>query len=238
MIDLDSDRPAYRQLAEKFRTDIGRGRYRPGAAIPSEVALGQRYDVSRNTVRLAMGLLRQEGLVVTRQGRGTFVRSAVPVRRRAVSAVPPGLRTDATDREVRADTRVAGLLDVAVGTPVFERRTSSHDGGLPQETSASYVPLDLATAVFQRQPCATGTIAALASAGVEVTEIHELVRARMPHPDEARALAVPTGTPVFTITRTMYAGDRPVEAAVDIVLPADRVELAYRAEPHGRPPVL
>jgi GntR family transcriptional regulator len=59
------------------------------------------------------------------------------------------------------------------------------------------------------------------SIGVHVTEVHEAIRASMPTPDEARELAMGPGTPVFRITRTHWAGDRPVEIA-DITVPADR----------------
>ena len=76
MIDRTSRRAAYRQLSDLLRADIRRGEYGPGAALPSEVALVARYGVGRNTVRLAMEVLRDDGLVVTRHGCGTFVRDS------------------------------------------------------------------------------------------------------------------------------------------------------------------
>jgi len=48
---------------------------RPRATLPSESYLQQEYGVSRGTVRMAIGILRDEGLVVTIGGRGTFVRA-------------------------------------------------------------------------------------------------------------------------------------------------------------------
>lgn len=74
MIDPSSDRAVYRQLSDLLRADIGRGEYGPGAALPSEAKLMDRYRIGRNTVRLAMEVLRDDGLVVTRHGCGTFVR--------------------------------------------------------------------------------------------------------------------------------------------------------------------
>lgn len=67
----------YRQLADSLRADIGAAKHGPGTVIPSEAQLVERFGVSRNTVRLAMEVLRDEGLVVTRHGRGTFVREDV-----------------------------------------------------------------------------------------------------------------------------------------------------------------
>ena len=48
----------------------------PRAPLPSESYLQHQYGVSRGTVRAAVGILRDEGLVVTIGGRGTFVRPA------------------------------------------------------------------------------------------------------------------------------------------------------------------
>ncbi|SHN23701.1 GntR family transcriptional regulator [Cryptosporangium aurantiacum] len=75
MLDPDLDRALYRQLADLLRADIRSGVYGPGTPIPSEAKLIASHGIGRNTVRLAMEVLRDEGLVVTRQGRGTFVLS-------------------------------------------------------------------------------------------------------------------------------------------------------------------
>ncbi|GAA0279185.1 GntR family transcriptional regulator [Cryptosporangium japonicum] len=245
MIDPHGDRAVYRQLADQLRADINSGEYGPGAAIPSEATLMQRYGVARNTVRLAMVMLREEGLVVTHHGRGTFVRESLPIRTissdryRAALASPElgEYRTEVTHQEVPATAQVAALLGVAVGTPVLERRILFLDGSLPQQLSTSYIPAELVAgtpvADPQREPWAGGTIGALAGIDVRVTSVREVVRARMPLPDETRSLAVAVGTPMLTVTRTMFAGDRPVEAAVDIVVPGDRGELEYRIDLDG-----
>jgi hypothetical protein len=64
----------------------------------------------------------------------------------------------------------------------------------------------------------------------KLTAVEERLRARMPMRDEIEALNIPGGVPVLTITRRMFAGERVVEVAHDIVLPADRTELEYRIE--------
>jgi GntR family transcriptional regulator len=72
-IDHLGQEPLYRQLAAILRQRIERGDLEPGQAMPSESYLQQEHGVSRGTVRMAIGLLRDEGLVVTLSGRGTFV---------------------------------------------------------------------------------------------------------------------------------------------------------------------
>lgn len=71
-IDLRSAEPSYRQLAGKLRAAIQRGEIRPGEALPSLAYLQQETGLAVNTVRKAIALLADEGLVVTVQGRGTY----------------------------------------------------------------------------------------------------------------------------------------------------------------------
>jgi len=67
--------PRYQQIAAILRARIEAGKLAPGQRIPSEPTLMQEFGVARNTARHAIGLLRDEELVVTVPGVGTFVRS-------------------------------------------------------------------------------------------------------------------------------------------------------------------
>ncbi|HWL52407.1 MAG TPA: substrate-binding domain-containing protein [Chthoniobacteraceae bacterium] len=68
--------PVYRQVAAVLRAEIV-GEGTPGRQLPTERELAARFRVSILTVRAAVGLLVEEGLVIREQGRGTFVRSVV-----------------------------------------------------------------------------------------------------------------------------------------------------------------
>jgi len=65
--------PVYRQLARILRERIASGDLAPNRPIPSEAQLRQQYAVARGTAR-AVQVLRDERLVVTVPGRGTYVR--------------------------------------------------------------------------------------------------------------------------------------------------------------------
>ena len=65
--------PRYRQLASALRADITEGRYGVGDHLPPEMELCQIYAASRHTVRDALRLLREAGLVQRRRGAGTTV---------------------------------------------------------------------------------------------------------------------------------------------------------------------
>ncbi|MHA6795822.1 winged helix-turn-helix domain-containing protein [Pseudonocardia bannensis] len=76
MHDLDPDdpRPPYQQVANALRAAILTRTFQPGEKLPSGPELSKRYGVARMTVQQAVRLLRDEGLVVSRQGSGVFVR--------------------------------------------------------------------------------------------------------------------------------------------------------------------
>jgi DNA-binding GntR family transcriptional regulator len=81
--------PRYHQVAANLRARIRDGRYRPGQRLPAETSLAAECDVGVDTVRAAIALLRNEGLVVTRHGYGTKVAEQ---HRREVIHVPRGTR--------------------------------------------------------------------------------------------------------------------------------------------------
>lgn len=73
-VDQYDPTPLYQQIAAIIRADIQAGTLAPGDPLPSELAIQQEYGVARGTARAVVRLLRDEGLVVTLPGRGTFVR--------------------------------------------------------------------------------------------------------------------------------------------------------------------
>jgi GntR family transcriptional regulator len=72
-LDRAGPEPLYRQLAQRIGASIRAGRLAPGMRLPSEEKLTAHCGVSRITVRQALDELVQQGLVVRRQGKGTFV---------------------------------------------------------------------------------------------------------------------------------------------------------------------
>jgi len=77
---LDSELPLYTQLISIIKRCITTGEVRIGQLLPSEAELCQAFGISRNTVRQAIGALEEDGFVVRKRGKGTFV--ADPATRR------------------------------------------------------------------------------------------------------------------------------------------------------------
>ena len=80
-LSMDSDIPLYSQIVNIVKRNISAGTLSTGDLLPSESELCRTFDISRSTVRQAIGTLESEGLVVRKQGRGTFV-AEPKVRRR------------------------------------------------------------------------------------------------------------------------------------------------------------
>ena len=74
-VDPASDRAVYKQIADHLRAAIGRGSLREGEQLPSEAQLMEHYGVARMTIRNALRVLQDEGLVTAEHGRGVYVRA-------------------------------------------------------------------------------------------------------------------------------------------------------------------
>ena len=73
-LDPDDPRPPYVQVANALRAAILTKTFSPGDRLPSRNDLAKKYNVAPMTVQNALRELREEGLIVSRQGSGVFVR--------------------------------------------------------------------------------------------------------------------------------------------------------------------
>jgi GntR family transcriptional regulator len=74
-LDPDDPRAPYLQVAGGLRAAIRSGEYGPGVQLPTYQELAETWGVAINTAKSAVTLLRDEGLVVTQHGKGSFVRT-------------------------------------------------------------------------------------------------------------------------------------------------------------------
>ena len=249
-IDLTSDRPVYRQIAGVLRDAIERGELAPGDRLPSESELMRRFNVAQGTVRNALGLLRGEGLVVAEHGRGVYVRTRPRLRRLAhdrfarrhreagkaaylaeseAEDVKPSVEVFFVGQD-KADATIAKRLNLRVGSRVLVRRRRYLSDDHPTELATSYIPWDLAkgTPMVEENPGPGGVYARIEEAGHRLDHFDEEITARMPDPEEAKALRLASGTPVLTLVRTAFDTEgQPVEVC-DTVMSADMYLLHYR----------
>jgi GntR family transcriptional regulator len=251
-IDRTSDRPVYRQIADQLRQWI-LSEAEPGAKLPSERELSQRYDASRVTVRQAIALLRAEGLIDVEHGAGVFVRSRPPVRRLgqerlsrrnrqegngafltdlAAAGREPSVQVDVRRGPAPAD--IADRLGVPASQEVLIRdRVMGTSDGQPLQLAISYLPLNLVegTQIEQEDTGPGGTYARLEEVlepkGRRLAHFREDVSVRMPLPEEAVSLRLAAGVPVIRVVRTAFDDqDTPLEVC-DTLIAGDRYELTY-----------
>ena len=238
--------PTYRRIADELRAAIERGDYQPGQRIPGENQLMEQYDVSRNTARDALAILREEGLTDTRRGAGNFVRKGDLILRPANerlsrktwgegrsiwSADMQGRPSseDVTVREIEAPERIAGIFGIPVGAPVWQRHRVHRSSGRPVQISTSYLPAELVAGSPITRPDTGpgGVYARLLDLGHPPARFREEVRARMPLRDEAGILKLAAGIPVVHIVRTAFdESGRPLEV-VEMILDANSYLLQY-----------
>ncbi len=248
VLDPTSDRAVFRQIADALREAIDKGRFREGDKLPSETELVDHFGVSRMTVRNALSLLQQEGLVLSEHGKGVFVRPRPPVRRLAsdrfarrhrdqgkaaftVEAEAAGSRPEVDSLEVKEE-RPSPDISARLGSPrkVLARRRRYLLDGRPVEFATSYLPLDLArnTPIAQPNPGPGGIYARLEEMGHRLDHFDEEIRARMPSPAEVRTLQLASGVPVIHLVRTAYDAEGRAVEVCDTVMAADAYVLAYQ----------
>lgn len=236
----------YRRIADDLRDAIRAGTYPPGAQLPTEPELQERYECSRNTIRLAIRELTAEGLVTTARRRGTLVRQPVLLEHRAVSVERPDRmgesdswfsqvsragRTPSQDFSMRiepASQQVARRLNLTQDALVCVRDCMRYVDGTPWSEQVSYYPMDVAERAGLLTPhdIEQGTVRAMAAVGlIEVGHVDELT-ARMPSPEEARQFDLPVGVPVMIYVRTAYTSERAIRVTRELH-PADRHVLIY-----------
>src|SRR5262245_43953846 len=179
--------PMYRQIADDLRIKIHSGQIAPGAQLPTEIELMDRYDASRNTVRDAIKLLTIGSLVETRPGQGTFVVEKINPFITTLTADPQtgrgGGEEDVYQAEVEAGGRkptyskprvevqeanaaVADAHRLEPGAQVVSRQQERFIDLTPFSLQTSFYPMHIvdrgATRLIQATDIEGGTVAYLA----------------------------------------------------------------------------
>ena len=140
----------WRQIADTIRLDIVGGKLANGDRLPTEALLAERFSANRHTVRRALAVLAEEGVVAAEQGRGTFVKSirrlTYPIGKR--TRFREGLKGQAgtlvsvsiSDKIETATARVAEALGLKLGTKVVRTESMSVADGVPISRSTTWLP--------------------------------------------------------------------------------------------------
>jgi GntR family phosphonate transport system transcriptional regulator len=203
---------AWRLIAEELRREIVGGTRAPGAKLPAEGELAERFGVHRNTVRQAMAALAAEHLVVARRGSGTFVAEHTVLVHRI------GARTRFSDslgsRGGAGRRLLASAVEPAPPAEVVERlalgdgaalrlETASSIDGLPTSRGTHWFAADRVPGLTERFGVDGSITAALRAVGIDdYVRAATTVSARHATAAEAADLGLTAGS-VVLVTRSL-----------------------------------
>ncbi len=142
--------PLWQRILTTLSDEIDGGLYPPGAKLPTEAELSQRFGVNRHTVRRALEGLREDGRIHVRRGSGAFVTQGRfdyeigPRTRMSRNIADRGRRADRKwlrIEEVCADRRAAEALDIGQGEAVLVAEMIATADGVPISYTVSHFAL-------------------------------------------------------------------------------------------------
>ncbi|WP_322999657.1 GntR family transcriptional regulator [Castellaniella sp.] len=215
--------PLYQQIKGLILQGLDRGEWKPGEAIPSELELAARFQVSQGTVRKAIDELAADNLLIRRQGKGTFVatHNEARVRYRFLRLSPDDGQPAASSsqildcRRTKASAEIAAALDLRAGDAVVNMRRVLSFDDTPTILDDIWLPgsafKGLTLEFLQRY---RGPVYALFETefGVSMVRAEEKIRAVAATDAQAEFLQVAQGSPLLQVERIAYTyGDRPME---------------------------
>ncbi|MBC8989275.1 GntR family transcriptional regulator [Micromonospora chalcea] len=125
--------PRYRAIAADLRSRIDTGALRVGALLPSESRLMAEFRASRGTIRQAILVLREEGLVVTEHGRGTLIAA-----HKGAEVLAGDSESETRQHQTAADDALAQLFGIPVNTPLALYETVVRRNGATIRVDRTY----------------------------------------------------------------------------------------------------
>ncbi len=215
--------PLYQQIKDLLTRSLSLSEWKAGEALPSEGDLAQRFKVSQGTVRKALDALTADGVLVRRQGKGTFVatHAEAQVQYRFLRLMPDAGPREAMQRRfldlrrLRAPADIARALDLKAGDAVLQLRRLLLAGESPVVLDDLWLNARLFKGLTaERLSAYRGPMYGLFEAefGVQMIRAEEKIRAVAAGPVEAELLGVPPQSPLLLVERRSYTyADRPVE---------------------------
>lgn len=147
-LDFSGRTQLYYQVYDILYNAIKNGEYKPGELLPTENELIERYGISRVTVRKAMDLLMNDGLILKRRGYGTFVRQ--PKMELEISKASYFAKLTesmgyiahtavVSNKKITASKTVAELLGVPENTPLINLKRLRYANDMPVRLESAYL---------------------------------------------------------------------------------------------------
>jgi GntR family transcriptional regulator len=235
-------KPVHMTIRDDLRMRLAAGEWGAGERLPSETDLASKYGVARMTVRQAIGSLASEGMLVRRQGLGTFAAELLPARRvgglLSFTEEMRGQDRVVDTKMIRAEVAepppaVRDALQLGSGAAAVTVRRLRLVDDCPVAVQDSWLPW-ARFAGIDAEPLLGGSLYATLEHryGVRIVRARQAFTAGRVTDSETALLGLPAGSALLRITRTAYDGsNRPTEFGTSAMRPGWPVETVAQRTP-------
>ncbi len=225
--------PYYYQLKEIIYKSIKTEEIKPGQILSPERELCTKYQVSRITVRKAMDLLVQEGLIYREKGRGTFV--AKPPLEQPAQIISfteqmerKGLKSSTRVLETKIfswDKEIADCLSLNVDEEIVLVKRLRLANDEPVALESSYLPHKLYPQVLTEDLTSSLTKITEQKYHLCLARATQVVKAEPVFGEKAKILKVKAGSPVLLVKRISFLADNRSAEYLEAYYRGDRYEI-------------
>jgi GntR family transcriptional regulator len=228
--------PLYQQVYSAITDAIRSGRLRPGDRLPTERRLCEQFEVSRATVRRALGRLVEEGVVEAQVGRGSFVRAGLdplaepPNTLMSFTELAAARGLEASAQVIAQTTRTAIpeealVFKIGVHALVFEIHRLRMLDAAPVAMDRTRVPLEVAPNLPEQDFTVASIYNTLEAAGAVPVTADAVVSAAVADDARAAALEVSPGSALLVCRTMSYDITGRLVEIGEITYRADRYQL-------------
>jgi len=208
IVERGSGIAVWRQIGESLAQDIRSKLYGAGERLPPESELATKFSVNRHTIRRAMGVLEQDGLVRIEQGRGTFVQEhaidyAIGKRTRfSENLRHQGLEghVEVLGSQVLRAADIARHLGLARTAPVLRVQLIGRAENKTMNVSEHYFDQTRFADLPEKLTASRSLSKAYVQFGIgDYTRKWSRITATLPEPDVARMLGQPKTRPILQV---------------------------------------
>jgi len=218
--------PAYYQIKQTIKNWILNKEFNFGEKIPSENELGEKFNVSRLTVRQAISQLVQEGFLISKRGEGTFVTRNEHLIG-SYSLEFTGFMDDLFYQISKCKTKSVKINRIPVPKVIKEKLELSNSGeeviqikrvrflnDKPFNYTINYLPFDIGRRITEKNLLRKPLLEIMEQdLGIQFTEAFQTIEASFADQEVSEQLSVVSGSPILLVERIMYTKKRkPIEA--------------------------
>lgn len=219
--------PLYVQLMNEVEKSIKNGEYKPGDKLLTESEMAKKYGVSLITVRKAIGSLMEQGLVIRKQGKGTFVTRPKLARNMKKlqsfsemceqMGMVPGAKM-LVNKLMPADEKIAASLGIEPGSNVIHISRLRYADQEPVQIENSYFPLKYAFLLDAKFDDNSLFDHLREKSGAQVTGSEKTIELCRATAEEAALLGLKKGDAMISVRSTAYdKKGEPIYAGIQLI---------------------